>query len=72
MISKYKAIYLALKDIFSESSDGEVRINAQSYARHMESSSFVVCLVVAQHILSISQPLSLALQKINCDIVKAY
>ncbi len=72
MISKYKAIYLALKDIFSESSDGEVRTNAQSYARHMESPSFVVSLVVAQHILSISQPLSLALQKVNCDIVKAY
>ena len=38
----------------------------------MESSSFIVALVVAQHILSISQPLSLALQATNCDIVKAY
>ena len=33
---------------------------------------FIVALVVAQHILSISQPLSLALQATNCDIVKAY
>ena len=71
-ISKYKAIHLALKDIGSESSDADTRTNAISYAKLMESSSFIVALVIAQHILSISQPLSLALQATNCDIVKAY
>lgn len=48
-ISKYKAIYLTLKDTGSESSDSEVRTNAISYAKLMESSSFIVALVVAQH-----------------------
>ena len=70
-ISKYKAIFLTLKDIGSESSDSDVRTNAISYAMLMES-SFIIALVVSQHILSISQPPSLALQATNCDIVKAY
>lgn len=72
VISKYKSIHLALKDIFQESSDTDARINAQSYTKLMESSLFIVSLIVAQHILSISHPLSMALQKTNCDIVKAY
>ena len=38
----------------------------------MESSSFIVSLVSAQHVLSVSQPLSKALQNTECDIVKAY
>ena len=38
----------------------------------MESSSFIVSLVAAQRVLSICQPLSKALQKTKCDIVKAY
>ena len=38
----------------------------------MELSSFIVALVSAQHVLSISQPLFLALRATDCDIVKAY
>ena len=37
-ISKYKAIHLGQKDIGSESSDSDVRTNAISYAKLMESS----------------------------------
>ena len=50
-ISKYKAIHLALKDIASESSDADSRTNAHAYAKLTESSSFIVALVTAQHIL---------------------
>ena len=38
----------------------------------MESSCFIVSLVSAQHVLSVPQPLSKALQITECDIVKAY
>lgn len=72
VIAKYKAIYSALGDIASESSDADARNNAQSYMKLMASSSFIVALVVAQRILSISHPLSLALQKTQCDVHKAY
>ena len=68
VIAKYKAIYSALGDIASESSDADARNNAQSYMKLMASSSFIV----AQRILSISHPLSLALQKTQCDVHKAY
>ena len=69
-ISKYKTIHLALKDIASESSDADSRTNAHAYAKLMESSSSIVALVSAQHILS--RLLYFALQATDCDIVKAY
>lgn len=72
VIAKYKAIYRALSDIALESSKTESRIQAQSYLRLLQSSSFIISMVVAQFILSFSHPLSLALQKTSCDVIKAY
>lgn len=71
VIAKYKAIHLTLNDISIESSQTEVRNNALSYYRLMQSSTFIVSLVVAQFVLSFSHPLCLSLQKVSCD-VKAY
>ena len=47
VIAKYKAIHLALHDIAIESSQTEVRNNTMSYYRLMQSSTFIVALVVA-------------------------
>ena len=71
-IVKHKAIHLALHDISIESSQTEVRNNAMSYYRLMQSSTFIVALVVAQFVLSFTHPLCLSLQKFSCDVVKAY
>ena len=72
VIVKYKAIHLALHDISIESSQTEVRNNAMSYYRLMQSSTFIVALVVAQSVLIFTHPLCLSLQKVSCDVVKAY
>ena len=72
VIAKYKAIHLALHDISIESSQTEVRNNAMSYYRLMQSSTFILALVVVQLVLSFTYPLCLSLQKVSCDVVKAY
>ena len=72
IIAKYKAIYLALNDIAVESSTADVRTNALSYLKLLQSSSFIVSLVVVQFILSFSHPLCFSLQNTNCDVIKAY
>ena len=72
VIAKYKAIYLALNDIALESSTTDARTNALSHVKLLQSSGFIVSLVVAQFILSFSNPLCLTLQKTNCDVMKAY
>ena len=72
IITKYKSVYLTLEDIASESSNADVRNNALSYTRLLQSSSFIVSLIVVQFVLSFTNPLCLALQKVDCDIVKAY
>ena len=72
VIAKYHAIYVALRDISLESADVEARTKVDAFQRLMLSSSFIVALVVAQFILSFSHPLCQALQKTDCDIIKAY
>jgi len=59
LISKYKCVKQSFSDILRERSDSD------------SSSQFIVALVVTQHILSYTRPLSQALQKADCDIVKA-
>ena len=56
--------------MYAETSDADSRSNPVSYTKLMESVSFIVSLVSAQHVLSISQPLSNAFQNTECDIVK--
>ena len=71
VITKYKAIYLSLHDIADESCDADARSNALSYIRLIQSSAFIVSLIVSQYILSFTNPLCLTLQKTSCDILKA-
>ena len=71
-MSKYKAICLALEDIASESANTDARIKALSFLRLLQAPAFIVSIVVAQFVLSFSHPLSLSLQKISCDALKAY
>jgi hypothetical protein len=42
-----------------------------SYLRMLQSSPFIVALVVAQHILSFTRPLTQALQQTDCYIIMA-
>lgn len=71
LISKYKSIRKSLNDVSAESSDSDARLKAGSHSRMLQSSQFIVALVVSQHVLSFTRPLSQALQKTDCDIVKA-
>ena len=48
VVKKYKAIYLALNDIALESSTTDGRTNALSHVKLLQSSGFIVSLVVAQ------------------------
>ena len=68
VMAKYKAIFL----IAGESLTSDVRVNALSHVKRLQSSSFIVSLVVAQFILSFSHPLWLSLQNTNCDVIKVY
>ena len=61
----------SLSDILRESSDSDTRLKAESHLRMIQSFQFIVALVVTQHILSYTRPLAQALQKADCDIVKA-
>ncbi|XP_062511260.1 zinc finger MYM-type protein 1-like [Corticium candelabrum] len=72
VLAKYKAIYLALQGIAAESCSTDSRAKASSYLRLLQSSSFIVCLVVSQYILSFCDPLAKSLQSPTCDILKAY
>ena len=74
-ISKKNRLYndQSLSDIhvLRESSDSDARLKAGSHLRIIQSSQFIVVLVVTQHILSYTRPLSQTVQKANCGIVKA-
>jgi hypothetical protein len=71
LISKNKHVKQSLIDILGESSDSDTRLKAGSHLRMIQSFQFNVALVVTQHILSYTRPLAQALQKADCDIVKA-
>ena len=43
-----------------------------SHFRDLSSAGFIVALVVAQFILSFFHPLCQALQRTDCDVIKAY
>ncbi|KAJ8311031.1 hypothetical protein KUTeg_011415 [Tegillarca granosa] len=71
-IAKYKSIFSALQDILDESSSTDARLKAASFMRQVQSSVFIIALIISQHILSYTHPLSQALQKTSCDLFKAY
>jgi len=75
LISKYKlreTICKFLYIILRKSSDSDARLKAGSHLRMIQSSQFIVALVVTQHILSYTRHLlvSQALQKADSDIVR--
>ena len=67
VIAKYRAVYNALKDISTESSNAEARTQAESFSRLLLSPSFIVALIVAQFVMSFSHP-----KIIHYDIIKVY
>jgi hypothetical protein len=71
LIPKHKCITQSLGDIQTESTVSDARIKAGSYLRMLQSSPFIVALVVAQHILSFTRLLTQALQHTDCDVIKA-
>ena len=66
-----KCITQSLGDIQTESTVSDARLKARSYLRMLQSSPFIVALVVAQHILSFTRPLTQALQQTDCYIIMA-
>ena len=50
----------------------DTRLKAGSHLRMIQSSHFIVALVVTQHIMNYAKPIYQTLQKADCDIVKAY
>ena len=72
VMSKYKAICLALEATACESANTDARIKALSFLRLIQAPTLIVSIVVAQFFLSFSHPLSLSLLKTSCDFLKAY
>ena len=60
LIAKYKCVKQSLSDTLRESFDSDARLKAGSHLRTIQSSQFIVALVVTQHILSYTRPLSQA------------
>lgn len=72
VIGKYAAILSSLEDVRYESTVPDARTKATAFVNMMEKSTFIVAIVVAQHILSYMKPLTLALQSSQCDVYKAF
>lgn len=72
VIRKYAAILSSLEDVRYESTVPDARTKATAFVNMMEKSTFIVAIVVAQHILSYMKPLTLALQSSQCDVYKAF
>lgn len=62
VIGKYAAILSSLEDVRNESTVPDARTKATAFINMMEKSTFIVAIVVAQHILSYMKPLTLAMQ----------
>ncbi|CAC5424514.1 unnamed protein product [Mytilus coruscus] len=71
-IQKLCETHWTARDILDESSASDARIKASAHLRMLQSSQFIVALVVTQHVLIFTRPLTQVLQKTDCDIIKAY
>ena len=71
IMTNYKSVHTALSEIESVSTS-DARTNASGYRRFLEDPECIVALVVAQCVLSLLKPLTLFLQKTDCNMVDAF
>ena len=71
IMANYKSVHTALSEIESVSTS-DARTNASGYHRFLEDPECIVALVVAQYVLSLLKPLTLFLQKTDCNMVDAF
>lgn len=72
VIGKYAAMLSSLADVRNENTVPEARTKATAFINMKEKSTFIVAIVVVQHILSYMKPLTLALKSSKCDVYKAF
>ena len=70
-ITNYLKIYESLLKNEGTSS-GDAKLKACGDRRMLEDPEFIIAIVVAQYVLSFFKPLTLFLQKTNCDMVIAF
>ena len=71
IMTNYKSVHTALSEIESVSTS-DARTNASGYRRFLEDPECIVALVVAQCVLSLLKPLTLFLQKTDCNMVDVF
>ena len=71
LIAKYVEVLKTLETI-RDSSTGDARADSSSYIRLKEDSQFIIVLTVAQFVLSFLHSVTVALQKVDCNLADAY
>ncbi|VDI15927.1 Hypothetical predicted protein [Mytilus galloprovincialis] len=71
LLANYKSVHAALTKIENVSTS-DARTNASGYRRYLEDPECIVAVLVAQFVLSILKPLTLFLQKTDCNMVDAF
>lgn len=71
IISNYSNLHNALITI-EENSSGESKVKAGGHGRLLEDPEFIMGITVAQYVLSYLKPLTLSLQKTDCNMVIVY
>ncbi|CAG2222785.1 unnamed protein product [Mytilus edulis] len=71
IITNYEKLHNAVNKI-EEKSSGDSKSKAGGHRRLMEDPEFIMALVVAQYVLAFLKPLTLSLQKVDCDMVVAF
>lgn len=71
IISNYSNLHNALITI-EENISGESKVKAGGHRRLLEDPEFIIRITVAQYVLSYLKPLTLSLQKTDCDMVIAF
>ncbi|VDI17171.1 Hypothetical predicted protein [Mytilus galloprovincialis] len=71
LMAQYQSVHSAISKIETVSS-ADARTNAAGFRRLLEDSEFIIAIVVAQFVLSLLKPLTLFLQKTDCNMVTAF
>ncbi|CAG2239537.1 unnamed protein product [Mytilus edulis] len=71
LLANYKSVYAALTKIENVNTS-ETRTNASGYRRYLIDPECIIALLVVKFVLSILKPLTLFLQKTDCNMVDAF
>ncbi|CAG2255405.1 unnamed protein product [Mytilus edulis] len=71
LLANYKSVHAALTKIENVSTS-DARTNASGYRCYLEDPECIVAVLVAQFVLSILKPLTLFLQKTDCNMVDVF